>query len=108
MASPFDALAATAFGVISNALGEPASWGGLTGQVLYQEPSTEQRIGNVDYAPLEPSCEYKAEIFPGLKAAVDAGATLEEITIGTTVYYVRKVEAIQDGKACKATLKRKP
>lgn len=109
MTSPFDALQASVFGTVSATLGYEASWspsaGGsaYTARVLFKAPSDDQRLAFVDYSEVQPFCEYYGSDFPGLKDAVEARSH-ERLVINGITYYVRKVEAIHDGRTFKATL----
>ena len=102
-----------AFGVVTGAMGFAASWtpagGGdeQTARVLFQNPTEEMKIAEVDYDPGAWRMEYKIDDLPGLEDAANARASKEVVIIEETEYYVRKVHRKFDGKTFIAELQPK-
>jgi hypothetical protein len=111
MGSPFDALQASADRVITAVVGYEATWtpsnGGpaQTARVLFKDPADDQRLVGVDVSTIAPECQFLVGTFNGLKELA-AITKKEQLALGGRTYYVRKVEALNDGRTLRATLAR--
>lgn len=107
----FDNFQEVAVGVVTNLMGDVATWQPSDGsdyqraEVLLKEPTNERDLGDVTYSPTTYIAEYYSPKLDGLKKLVDSGSN-ELITINEIEYYVRKVDALHDGKTYKAILER--
>jgi hypothetical protein len=107
----FDNFQKVAFGVVTTLMGDVATWQPSDGsdyqtaEVLLKEPTNERDLGDVTYSPYTYIIEYYIHKLTGLKNLVDSG-TNELITINEIEYYVRKVDALHDGKTYKAILEK--
>lgn len=109
--SPFDELAGQVFTSISNLMGVDAVWHSSTGQtvtgrVLFKNPTEPMQIGDsegFEYRPNTTTAEYHADVFPGLKEAVD-NQSAEFVNIETRCYLVIDVTTKFDGRTCIAHL----
>jgi hypothetical protein len=75
-------------------------------RVLYNDPTTVEKLGEIEYSPNNFFVEYLAPSFPELKGKVDSGAN-EFITVKGAEYYVQKVKKMFDGDTFIAILEPK-
>lgn len=107
--NPFDRAAKTAVHRTLSLMGYDAFWtpcsGGSEqkGRVHFNEPTSKDKLADVDYQPGDLRMEYFEGTFQGLKASVDAGRS-EFVTIKDIQYFVRAVTRDVDGRLYKATL----
>lgn len=113
MSNIFDGLRDMAFDTTTNVMGKDASWTPSTGgpmqtaRVHFENADASQKLGDIEYQPVQPTMEYRKPFFSGLKASVDANND-ESVTIDGIIYYVRSVKAIKDGNTLVAILDTKP
>lgn len=93
--------------IVNDVMGYDCTWGEHTARVLFNDPSKKYQLAGLDFEPAGWSMEYKEGDLVGLYDSVQAGE-IEEITIGTTEYYVRSVRKEFDGKSYTAQLELKP
>ena len=111
MSNLFDNIQKAAFGTVADTFGYDAVWvpsdlsGSQTARVLLKEPTKQEELGDVDYSPYTYIAEYHSPNFEGLKELVDNNET-EKLTINNIEYYVRKVDALWDGKTFRAILQK--
>lgn len=99
------------FDVVTATMGTPATWapsgGGatLTADVLFNDPNTFRKLGEIEYDPTHSWCEWRKPFFPGLKESVDSG-TDENLTIEGQSYYIRTIRTKYDGNNVYAVLQK--
>lgn len=107
----FDNIQKVAFGTVSDTFGYDCYWqpsdgsDGTTARVLLKEPTKATELGDIEYSPTTYIAEYHAPNLDGLKAAADDGKT-ETLAINNIDYFVRKVNAVWDGKTFQAILEK--
>lgn len=108
----FDDLKAVTHDVVTNVMGVTAyftpSAGGPEQQndVLYNDPTTVEKLGDIEYMPTNYFAEYRAPFFPELEPSVKAGGN-EFLKIKGVDYYVQKVKRMFDGDTFIAILELK-
>lgn len=112
MSNLFDGLQKMMFNVVTNTMGYNATWqpamGGTakTGRVLLKEPTGRYEVvDGVEYTPFNYMMEYQKGVFDGLIDAIRDSYD-ETVNINGIAYYVRKVEAVYDGKTYRALLEK--
>ena len=106
----FDGLQRTAFAIVENTMGYPASWqpssGGAvqTATVLFKDASETAKLLQVEYDPRRAMIEYFIDYFPGLKVSVN-NKNDEIVFVNGLEYGVDEVTADADGKTLFAKLK---
>lgn len=111
MCPKFDKMAKMAVTAIANLMGETAIWLSSThdtipGHVLFKDPTEPVQIGDAEgyeYRPNNATAEYYEGVFPGLKQAVDSGAS-EYLKIRDKMYLVVSINTKFDGKIYVAQL----
>lgn len=107
----FDNIQEAAFGTVSDTFGYDATWQPSdlsdyqTARVLLKEPTSQSELGQIEYSPTTYIAEYHIPGFVGLKEAADLGRS-EKLTINNIEYFVRKVDAVWDGKTFRAILEK--
>ena len=107
----FDSIQNQMFDTIGKVYGYDAVWtpsvGGanVAGRVLLKEPTQDYDVNGVPFTPFHSIMEYRLGVFEGLFDAVRSKRN-ELVTIGTSSYYVRHVEAAYDGKTYRASLEK--
>ena len=110
MGSAFDNLRNIVFDAVKTAFAYPASWKSadsmfsFDGEVLLNQPSGEDELGNVVYNPDLFWMEYPDGDFPDLKRLVDESLTPEVVTIDGRCFQVMQVIATADGKQFRALI----
>lgn len=115
----FDDAQSVTFKTTAKTFGYAATWvpsvGGdplnpIKAQVLYNDPTAEEKIEDTEYDPYAYQMEYEKGDFDGLKDAADALKT-EKVVIdtrfGLKTFFVRKVRGKYDGNTYLATLELK-
>lgn len=98
----FDGLQAAAQRIVTTTFGDSATWiplagGSYTGDVLYNEPTQKEQVGDQDYITGRPRMEYLDGLFPGLLDSVLDKAP-ETVTVNGTTYACMWGERKYDGK----------
>ncbi len=100
--SLFDGYKATAHDVVSKLMGTFALYTPKDSEVeqreavLFNDPETIEKLGEIEYGPNNCCAEYRFPFFPELKPNADSGIT-EVLTINSVEYYVQKVKKMFDG-----------
>jgi hypothetical protein len=107
MSNIFDNLQAKAHSLVNQVMGYDCTWGEHVARVLFNDPSKKYQLAGLDFEPAGWSMEYKEGDLPGLYERSQQGE-IDEVTIGTTDYWVRSVRKEFDGKSYTAQLELKP
>lgn len=109
--SIFDDHRDSMFDVVTGTIGIPATWipsgegDTLTANVLFNDPNTFRKLGEMQYDPTNSWCEWRKPFFPGLKESVDSG-TDEQLVIEGDTYYIRTIRTKYDGNNIYAILQK--
>lgn len=106
MSNIFDRMQSAAHSLVNEVMGYDCNWGDTTARVLFNDPSKKYQLAGLDFEPAGWSMEYKEGDLPGLYESIQQ-ANVEEVTIGTTEYWVRSVRKEFDGKTYTAQLELK-
>jgi hypothetical protein len=108
MSNIFDGLQETAFNIVTNTMGYPATWQPSTGElktanVLFKDATQTAKLLELPYDPKNSMIEYKQGDFNGLKEAVDSGKE-PVIEVNGIQYGVMEINTKYDGKTIVANI----
>lgn len=88
--------------IVTDTMGAPAYFTPSTGgpqqtvNVLFNDPTTKSKLGEIEYNPNNDMIEYRAPFFPELKTLTDQGIN-QVITVKGVDYNVQRVKKLYDG-----------